>query len=232
MSGMKGLLVACAMSVAAGVAPAQLYLRLAGGFSTNADYFGYESTQGGWVGTYDDFEPAFPPNYATAQFEMIFDVTASADAFQHLVSVFDIEYVNLIVTYMGAFELTTRTLTTDDLELHQIEVADNFMQFVLVFDEGALLIGLEGATSFWPDPTLPQLKEDYIAQPRIQFTTDHGTFIDSLFYSTNMGYRVSESSPPAPPADGCGAVDLAPPYGVLDFSDVLAFLIAFGAGCP
>ena len=26
--------------------------------------------------------------------------------------------------------------------------------------------------------------------------------------------------------------DLAPPFGTLDFSDVLAFLTAFGAGCP
>ncbi|MEZ6242786.1 MAG: hypothetical protein R3B57_07055 [Phycisphaerales bacterium] len=30
---------------------------------------------------------------------------------------------------------------------------------------------------------------------------------------------------------GCSA-DLATPYGILDFSDVLAFLTAFGAGCP
>ncbi len=28
------------------------------------------------------------------------------------------------------------------------------------------------------------------------------------------------------------AADLAPPTGVFDFSDVLAFLTAFGAGCP
>lgn len=28
------------------------------------------------------------------------------------------------------------------------------------------------------------------------------------------------------------AADLAPPFGVFDFSDVIAFLSAFGAGCP
>eukprot|EP00913_Durusdinium_trenchii_P006083 g5695.t1 len=31
---------------------------------------------------------------------------------------------------------------------------------------------------------------------------------------------------------GCSDADLAPPFGVLDFSDVLSFLTAFGAGCP
>jgi len=28
------------------------------------------------------------------------------------------------------------------------------------------------------------------------------------------------------------AADLAEPFGVLDFSDVFAFLVAFGGGCP
>ena len=31
---------------------------------------------------------------------------------------------------------------------------------------------------------------------------------------------------------GCSLADLAPPFGVLDFSDVLTFLTAYGAGCP
>ncbi|MEZ6244201.1 MAG: hypothetical protein R3B57_14295 [Phycisphaerales bacterium] len=34
------------------------------------------------------------------------------------------------------------------------------------------------------------------------------------------------------PTDPCSVADLAEPYGVLDFSDVFAFLVAFGAGCP
>ncbi len=28
------------------------------------------------------------------------------------------------------------------------------------------------------------------------------------------------------------AADLAPPFGVLDFDDIIAFLTSFGAGCP
>ena len=28
------------------------------------------------------------------------------------------------------------------------------------------------------------------------------------------------------------AADLAAPFGVIDFDDVLAFLVSFGAGCP
>ena len=36
--------------------------------------------------------------------------------------------------------------------------------------------------------------------------------------------------PPAP--EGCSVADLAPPFGQLDFSDVVAYLTAFGAGCP
>ncbi len=34
------------------------------------------------------------------------------------------------------------------------------------------------------------------------------------------------------PSPGCSAVDLAEPYGSLDFSDVISFLTLFGAGCP
>ena len=37
---------------------------------------------------------------------------------------------------------------------------------------------------------------------------------------------------PTEPMAGCNAADLAMPFGVLDFSDVVAFLGAFGAGCP
>lgn len=231
MRAMWALLVVCALSLATGVAPAQ-YLRLAGGFSTNADYFGGQYEQGAWVGPFGDFDPPFPVNYVTAQFELIFDSSASATGFQLQTSVFDIQHVYLVLTYMRGGELTMRTLSAADLEVHQIEVSDGFMQFALVFDEGALFINLEGAFSFWVDPVLPQLPEYYIAQPRAQFTTDDGAFVDGLFYPTNLGYRVAFSSPPTPPDDGCGAVDLAPPYGVLDFSDVFAFLIGFGAGCP
>ncbi len=35
-----------------------------------------------------------------------------------------------------------------------------------------------------------------------------------------------------PPQEACSAADLAPPFGVLDFSDVFDFLVAFGTGCP
>ncbi len=37
---------------------------------------------------------------------------------------------------------------------------------------------------------------------------------------------------PAPEPQPCTEADLAPPFGVLDFDDVLAFLDSFNAGCP
>ncbi|MEZ6244203.1 MAG: hypothetical protein R3B57_14305 [Phycisphaerales bacterium] len=43
-----------------------------------------------------------------------------------------------------------------------------------------------------------------------------------------VGVRVVD--PPESP--GCSAADIASPFGVLDFSDVFAFLMAFGGGCP
>ncbi len=42
--------------------------------------------------------------------------------------------------------------------------------------------------------------------------------------------EVPDPNPPMP--DGCSEADLAEPYGVLDFSDVVAFLSAFSVGCP
>ncbi len=36
----------------------------------------------------------------------------------------------------------------------------------------------------------------------------------------------------APAGEACNEADLALPFGVLDFSDALAFLTAFAAGCP
>ncbi len=52
--------------------------------------------------------------------------------------------------------------------------------------------------------------------------------------ATDLGFLGSTgfTSLTAPPADRCNEADLAAPFGTLDFSDVLAFLAAFGEGCP
>ncbi len=55
----------------------------------------------------------------------------------------------------------------------------------------------------------------------------------SLFTGGTFSYTVSSDDPPTPPApEACSPADLDVPFGALDFSDVLAFLVAFGAGCP
>ncbi len=45
-----------------------------------------------------------------------------------------------------------------------------------------------------------------------------------------VSYNVRLVEAPEPPP--CSLADLAPPFGVLNFSDVLEYLVAFGAGCP
>ena len=54
--------------------------------------------------------------------------------------------------------------------------------------------------------------------------------------STNTGpYAVDAGFWPIPfatPGEGCSEADLAEPFGTLDFSDVIAFLTAFGAMDP
>ena len=56
------------------------------------------------------------------------------------------------------------------------------------------------------------------------------TFVPGFFYGfTNFDLQVDNVSVRSVPA-GCNEADLAEPFGALDFSDVVAFLGAFGAG--
>lgn len=51
-------------------------------------------------------------------------------------------------------------------------------------------------------------------------------------WELNIDLGAYEFQPGGSVVPGCNVADLAIPYDVLDFSDVIAFLTAFGAGCP
>ncbi len=55
---------------------------------------------------------------------------------------------------------------------------------------------------------------------------------DSAFNHGGFSFRVAQGDPPTPKTESCSEADLAQPFGVLNFDDVLAYLTAFGAGCP
>jgi len=81
--------------------------------------------------------------------------------------------------------------------------------------------------------TLPDAPASYDAPSAgggLQFIGVGG--IAQVFDDGDFGfrYRVTETGAPTPKP--CSEVDLAEPFGVLDFDDVLAFLIAFAPGCP
>lgn len=54
---------------------------------------------------------------------------------------------------------------------------------------------------------------------------DEGYHNGAFVYWVNVVEDPNASEP-------CGIADLAPPFGILDFADILAYLSAFGAGCP
>ena len=66
-----------------------------------------------------------------------------------------------------------------------------------------------------------------LESPNVVWSRDEG-FGNGVF---SLSVRnVPNPDPPQP--EGCSVAALAEPYGVHDFSDVVAYLAAFGAGCP
>ncbi len=86
-----------------------------------------------------------------------------------------------------------------------------------------------GDYSFAGGPT-DQIKASY-QNPTMTFAADTDwSPADQYENGESIVYMLKLASAPEP--DPCSEADLALPFGVLDFSDVLAFLSAFGAGCP
>ncbi len=230
-----GVLVAVATSASG------QYLRLTGGFSTNADFFGNETPQGGWVGPYEDTEPLFPPNYATAQFEFYFDPNVSPITIDGGVSLHEVAAVSLLLTHAADNQLVRETYQLGDpgvTAVIEYSAGQGYAiaSFRVNFGGGLFVLHLDGL-SVIDEPqlgVLPFGNYEYIAQPRVQLATDEGEVIDGQFYTTNLGYRVDFASglPKGDPGPGCALADVAAPFDVLDFSDVLAFLTSFGDGCP
>lgn len=55
--------------------------------------------------------------------------------------------------------------------------------------------------------------------------------IAQVYNDGDFGFRFRVREVGAPEPGPCSEVDLAEPFGVLNFDDVIAFLVAFGAGC-
>ncbi len=234
--------LACATTLAFLASPADAqFLRLTGGFSTNADFFGGEMQDGGWVGSFSDSEPVFPPNYATAQFEIYFDPGTAAIDIDGVMSVHEVAAMTLHLTHTVDDRLVRETYELGDpgvAAVIEYSAGQGFAiaSFRVTFDGGLFVLHLDGLNvlSTPVAGVLPIDNYEYISAPRVQLATDAGEVIDGLFYTTNLGYRVDDASvlPNGDPGPGCSLADVAPPFDVLDFSDVLGFLIAFGAGCP
>ncbi len=211
------------------------FMKLSGGFSTNADFFGGENQFGGWVGAFDDDEPIFPPNYATAQFEIFFDPGLAPVAAEGMLSVHEIADAMIILTHSVDGRLERETIRMGDLGVSAaIEYSLYIATFRVTYNGGIFAVHLDGLNhEFDPFPgVLPANNLEYIAQPRVQLATDEGEFIDGAIHATNLGYRVDFVSE-LPPNDiqGCSVADIAAPFGVVNFDDVLAFLTTFGEGC-
>ena len=96
---------------------------------------------------------------------------------------------------------------------------------------------IEGPTGFAPGMT--SLPDDPMSYAPADFlianlTSSIGaSSVTWLATGGMMGGNVRMSASAVTPAlPGCNVADLAEPYGFHDFDDVLAFLVAFGAGCP
>lgn len=87
--------------------------------------------------------------------------------------------------------------------------------------------------------TLPESPEAYFVAPggsvQLQYAEEQGS-LASIGWGEAVGYfggkfTITIRQVEPSPADLCDA-DLAEPFGVLNFNDVMAYLAAFGAGCP
>ncbi len=176
------------------------------------------------------FSTSAPPTTVTTLF-VIFDI---AD--------FSVTIVDLHPS--GDAPVTLTPLTSTAGLFYSIE-SDSLTVLVMDSDHTYTFVIDSPAGSFSPGMrSLPDLPADYAFDGA---TTDQvsASYQDAAMafpadtdwspasgYENNelVSYMLRAASEPAGPA--CSQADLAPPFGVHDFSDVLAFLTAFGAGCP
>ena len=114
-----------------------------------------------------------------------------------------------------------------DVDFYALQIFDqddNALVSVQVFvDDGGLFAGA----------TLPDDVASYhstFAGGSVQFVGEAG--LGQVYNDGDLGFRFRVREVGAPEPKPCSEVDLAEPFGVLNFDDVLAFLVRFGAGCP
>lgn len=123
-------------------------------------------------------------------------------------------------------DAVARFKAAPDVDFYALQVfdeSDNPLASVQVFvDDGGLFAG----------PTLPGDVASYhstFAGGSVQFIGIGG--IGQVYNDGDFGFRFRVREVAAPEPKPCSEVDLAEPFGVLNFDDVLAFLVEFGAGC-
>jgi hypothetical protein len=83
------------------------------------------------------------------------------------------------------------------------------------------------ATDQWVEFSLTADAPANATDARVTLLLIQWDLASGAIFWDNISLEEGEAAP-----QPCNAADLAEPYGVLDFSDVLAFLGLFGSGCP
>ncbi len=122
-------------------------------------------------------------------------------------------------------------------------IAENEISLTVISPDGkagVAILEIDAHPAFFPGMTsLPDAPEDYgTANPETDLIVGTGSDGTSPVVArwpngvnTSVSNALAWSVRVLPDPEPC-LPDLAEPFGVLDFSDVLAFLSAFAAGCP
>lgn len=143
----------------------------------------------------------------------------------------------------------SQTVTSDDpiasftAKLTVFRLTQNYRLEIEAVDAAinqSIEVNIDALPAFGPSITsLPDDPADYRPLDTMDASYSDGGVLDDFmawnhelgFVNGRMFYRALEVEP-GTPTPGCNEADLAPPFGTLDFSDVIAYLTAFGAGCP
>ncbi len=130
---------------------------------------------------------------------------------------------------------------------------DYQIQFLEIADNNSMSSGsfysANGASNAWNnfditnlDPADPRTNGGIVLKASIVYDVDADLDFDnptafggdplSIDEQYNVLLYIGNLDNTDPPAGGCNIADLAEPFGTLDFSDVIAFLVAFGAMDP
>ncbi len=196
-------------------------------------------------------EPGDFPGIAGDRFAVtatiLFDAGAPPVSADKNFVVFDVEHFRADVLALKAPGEPRFTLTPDNAAASIVYVVrDDTLLFSILEAERTFRLTIErpagsfsGAMTSLPDApadyAFDGTDNDEVSATYMRVSTAESVEAvwnpDDLYErGETVAYMVRQASPRDP--EPCSAVDLATPFGVLNFSDVLAFLAAFGAGCP